>query len=202
MRFCISFDFYFFAILQLKRFDLLPKRHKVLLGCFYYLVAMFASVLISVLLKKIILLYDISALQILAILQGTIFVVLVPFMLKTRFNFFDKNALKDNAVRNLLYVFSLWLLYSSLKYIPINVNIGVQFLVPIFSGLLAISFLKEKHSVFIWLSFLFCAVGAVIMRGGLSSETREYEFYAYAYLFAFVLVRSLGNVLNRKLAIK
>ena len=163
---------------------------------------MFISISISVFLKKTILLYQIPALQVIVILQGATFAVILPFMMKMKFKFFKKKALTDNILRNILYTFGLWLLYSSLKYIPINVNVGIQFLVPVCSVVLAIFILKERNSIFIWLSFFACIIGAVVIRGGFAIKVSEFEMRAYILLASFVVVRSFGNILNRQLAIK
>ncbi len=163
---------------------------------------MFISVFISVFLKKAILTYDIPSLEVMSVFQGTILCIILPLMIKTRFQFFRKSALKLNLARNILYALSLYVFYSSLKFIPINVNIGVQFLAPVLSSILAILFLKEKNSSLAWVSLFVCIIGAFFIRGGFSKIEGNLELRAYFLLFLFIFFRSFGNILNRKLALK
>ena len=179
---------------KIKNIDLILK------GCLLYAVAQFISVFINVFIKKSIIEYNIPSWEVVAISQGTIVLLLIPLMIKSKFHFFNSKTIKLNLIRNILYAISLYLMYSTLSKLPVNINISVQFLVPIVASIFAYIFLKEKGHFIMWLSLFICIFGAyTIKHPDFSNQT---EKTAYLMLFAFVLVRGITTILNGKLASK
>ena len=177
----------------------MQKMNRIAIGCMFYAIAMFFSVCISVFIKKTMVQYNVPSWEVVAIRQGAIVLLMLPFMIKMKFNFFDKKALKLNFARNAIYTFTLWLLYSSLVKMPVNASISIQFLVPIVATILAMIFLKERGSKMIWIALIICICGSCIIKGSIGFESKS-ESYAYIMLAIFVLLRGITVTLNGKLA--
>ena len=174
------------------------KIDKTLLGVICYLSGMFISVAISIFVKKIMVQYKLPAWEVVFIRHSIIVALLIPFMVKFKFNFFNKYALKLNTIRNLFYFASTITFYIVMTKLPVNDCISIEFLVPVFAGIFAMILLREKGSKIMWLALAICILGAgVVKRPTMSNKA---EFYAYLMLFAVVLMRAMTITLNGKLA--
>ena len=173
-------------------------KHPTFTGCALFCSAMFLSVCISVFVKKTMVEYQLPAWEVIFIRQGAIVLMLVPFMIKFKFNFFNKQAIKPNLVRNVLYSISTFLFYSVLKQLSVNDCVSFQFFIPIFASIFATMIFGEKGSKMVWLALIMCFVGAFIIKR--PDFANKNDLIVYALLFVFVLMRALINVLNGKLA--
>ena len=172
--------------------------NKTFSGVLAYLVGIFISTLISVFVKKTMVDYKLPSWEVVFIREVIVCALLLPFMIKQKFNFFQKYALKMNLARNVLYFMSTIMFYYVMTKLPVNDCISIEFLVPILAGIFSSIFLKEKASKAVWLSLFICIGGAmVVKRPSLSNQP---EFIAYIMLLAVVVMRALIIMMNGKLA--
>ena len=173
--------------------------NKTLLGCIFYIVAMLLSVSSNVLVKKTMIDFNLPAWESIAIRQTIIVVILAPFMVKEKFNFFNKKTLGINLLRNIIYALSIGLAHIALFSIPINTGTSVQFVTPILATILAIFFLKEKSSFYKWFSLIVCICGAVYIQYPFGRDVNLN--IAYLLLAISVLLKSINSILTRILAL-
>jgi len=174
-------------------------KNKISFGIILYLIGCFISIFSSVFVKKVMVDYKLPAWEVIAIRQSIIVAILIPFMIKMKFNFFDKKTLKPNLIRNILYAFSIGLLHISLFKIPVNNGVVLQFLTPIIASLLAIFILKEENSLFLWISLIICLCGVFVIQQPSFGDNNI--LFAYILLFVSILLKSFITILNRKLAL-
>ena len=74
-----------------------------LIGAIFYLYAMASMVFVQIIIKIVISDYGISTWEAICIRQGIITLCLIPMMIKDKFSFINKDALKLNLVRNILF---------------------------------------------------------------------------------------------------
>ena len=175
-------------------------NNKVVLGCLFYAIAMALSVSSNVLVKKTMINFNLPAWESIAIRQAIIVVILLPFMIKKKFNFFRKDALGINLIRNVLYAISIGLAHIAFLYIPINEGTSLQFFAPVMTSVFAIFLLKEKNILSIWVALILCFCGALFIQppsiGSASVKT------AYILFAISIILKSLNGILNRILALK
>lgn len=177
------------------------KKKPALFGCSLYCCAMFLSIVSSVFAKKTMAEYNIPAWEVICIRQFAIVIILIPFMIKYKFVFFNKKTLPLNALRNIIYAFSTFLFYTSLQKIPVNEITGFQFFTPICASIMAIIFFKEENSKSIWIALLVCVVGAFIIKGNnIGHTSTKVSYIYYVLLIIFILMRAFTSNLNGKLA--
>ena len=176
----------------------LTSRYPTLIGCGMFLFAMFLSVCNSVFVKKAMVQYSLPSWEVIFIRELAICLMLLPFIIKFRFNFCDKNTLKPNIIRNVLYAVSTYLLYTLLTKMSVNDITSFQFFVPVVASIFAMIFLKEQGSKIIWLSLLVCVCGGFVIKQPDFSDSAG--IYTYALLFLFIGMRSFITILNKKLA--
>lgn len=172
--------------------------NKTLIGILSYLAGIFISMLISVFVKKTMVDYKLPSWEVVFIREVIVCAMLLPFMIKQKFNFFEKRALKMNFARNVLYFLSTIMFYYVMTKMSVNDCISIEFLVPILAGIFSSIFLKEKASKAVWLSLFICIGGAmVVKRPSLSNQP---EFIAYMMLMIVVVMRAAIIMMNGKLA--
>ena len=174
------------------------KKYPISAGCGMFLFAMFLSVCNSVFVKKAMVQYQLPSWEVIFIRELAICLMLLPFMIKFKFNFFNKNTLKPNIIRNVLYAVSTYLLYTLLAKMSVNDITSFQFFVPVVASIFAMIFLKEQGSKVIWLSLLVCVCGGFIIKQPDFNDSAS--IYTYALLVVFIVMRSFITILNKKLA--
>ena len=178
------------------------KKHPNFFGCSIFCFAMFLSVISSVFAKQTISNYSMPAWEVICIRQCAIVIMLLPFMIRYKFNFFNKETLKLNALRNILYSFSTFLFYTILTKMPLNEITGFQFFTPIIASIIAIFIMKENGSKMVWVSLFVCVLGAFIIKGNssVSDSTVKSNYIYYILLALFIIMRAFCTVINGKLA--
>lgn len=178
------------------------KKYPNLFGCSIFCFAMFLCLCTSTFVKKITLQYNIPTWEVIFIRQSAIVLMLLPFMIKMKFNFFNRNTILLNSVRNIIYAFSTFIFYTILQKMSLNEITGWQFFVPIIASIMAIFIMKERGSMAIWLSLIICVFGAFVIKGDFNkhTSTENIGFIYYILLIIFILMRSFCTVLNGKLA--
>lgn len=175
-------------------------KNKTTFGIILYLISCLISVCSTIFVKKVMIDYKIPSWEAIAIRQSIICVFLIPFMIKKKFNFFNKTTLKPNLIRNIIYALSVGIMHTAMLNIPVNNGTSLQFLTPIIATIMAIFLLKEKNHLYIWISLFVCLCGVcVIQKPSFDNNT---IFYAYVLLFISILLKSFTIILNRKLALK
>lgn len=176
------------------------RYNSIFIGCLLYVLSSLISVTSNIFIKKVMVKYNLPAWESIAIRQSIIVIILIPFMIKEKFNFFNWNNLKPNLIRNIIYTLSIGLAHIAFMYMPINEGISLQFISPILASILAIFFLHEKNTIFVWVALLFCIIGAFIIHKPTIGLT-EIKI-AYFILMLSILMKGVVSVLNRKLALK
>lgn len=175
-------------------------HNKLLFGSILYLISCCISVSSNIFVKKMMIQYQIPAWEAIAIRQTVICAILLPFMVKMKFNFFNKTTFHWNVLRDILYAVSIGIMHIALFYIPVNNGTSMQFLTPIIASILAIFLLKEKNSWLLWMALLICIIGALIIQKPSFDDSAV--MFAYVLLFISILLKSIITILNRKLALK
>jgi len=170
-------------------------------GIILYTLGMLVTVLLNIFVKKTIVVFKLPTIEVLCIRQFILVLCLIPFMIKMKFNFFDKKTLKPNLIRNILFSIGTFLLYQGMSTVPLNEATAITFLTPIIASFLSIKLLKEKSSKSLWISLILSVIGMLIIKTPSLSENKEI-LYGYGFLLFAVVIRGYVNVLNRKLAKK
>lgn len=174
--------------------------NKKTLGVLFYLIGMFLCVMLNTTMKRTINVFNLPTYEILCIRQLAIVVFLIPLMIKHKFNFFNKKALKPNLYRNVLFSLSLGLLYVGISRVPLNDSTAISFLTPIIGSLLAVKLLGEKASKAIWVALVLSIIGMLIIKKPEFND--KHLLVGYGALLVAVVVRGYIVVLNKKLTSK
>ena len=175
-------------------------NNKITLGVILYLFSALISVSSNIFVKKVMVDYHLPAWEAITVRQSIIVAILLPFMIKMRFNFFKKETFKWNVLRDVLYAISIGIMHVAMFKIPVNNGTSLQFLTPVIASILAIFFLKEKNSIWIWISLSVCLCGALIIQTPSFSNIKI--VHAYVLLLISIILKSIITILNRKLALK
>ncbi len=177
--------------------NIFRKMNNATQGAGLYLIGVLFHTILIVVFKKVMKIYsDVSVYQIIFIRQMIIVFFLLPYMMKERFDFFNKERFKPNLVRNVLFAISSALLYKGLAIIPVNDAVTIQFIIPIIASIMAVVLLKEKPSEKLWFGLLLCIAGvAYAKKPSLNAE----EISGYVFLLACVFLRGYITILNKKL---
>ena len=176
------------------------RINKTTFGIILYLFSALISVCNNIFVKKVMIDYQLPAWETIAIRQSVIVAILIPFMIKMKFVFFDKTTFAPNFFRNIIYAISIGIMHIAMFKIPINNGTSLQFLTPIIASIMAIFFLKEKNSLFLWLSLAVCLLGALVIQTPSFNDSSL--FYAHVLLLISIFLKSVVAILNKKLAIK
>ena len=176
------------------------KISKPAIGCTLYVLSALFSVMINIFAKKMFVQYSEPSWQVIFIRQAFVMGLLMPFMMKKQFNFFDRVAFWPNIQRGVLYVLSIFIMYTAIQHVAINTFVSIQFLVPVVASVMAIFIMKEKGTKILWIALFICTLGAFLTKRP-SFENSNENFYLLLILL-FVLIRSYVAVLNRKLAVR
>jgi drug/metabolite transporter (DMT)-like permease len=69
------------------------------------------------------------------------------------------------TIRGLVGTISLITFFYTLQHIPLATAVTIGHLAPLFLGVLAVVFLKERFNKIIWFSFLICFIGVFLIKG-------------------------------------
>jgi drug/metabolite transporter (DMT)-like permease len=86
------------------------------------------------------------------------------FLLKNKIPFWGNNK-KILILRGLVGVTSMTLFFMSTKYLSIGTAVSLRYLAPIFAGIFAIIFMKEKIWPLQWLFFIMAFLGVLVLKG-------------------------------------
>ena len=173
------------------------KLSKSALGVLIYTGAMFLIVLLNICVKRVIKDYGLPTWEVLFLRQAIIVACLVPCMIKSKFNFFDKRAFKPNFIRNVIFAFSTFLLYTGMARVPMNDATAITFIAPIIGSVLAVKLLGEKGSKAIFAALVLAIIGVcVIKQPGFSKASA----IGYGALLLCVIMRGYIVILNKRLA--
>ena len=164
-------------------------NNKITLGVILYLFSAFISVSSNIFVKKVMVDYHLPAWEAIAVRQSIIVAILLPFMIKMRFNFLKKETFKWNVLRDVLYAISIGIMHVAMFKIPVNNGTSLQFLTPVIASILAIFFLKEKNSIWIWISLSVCLCGALIIQTPSFSNIKI--VHAYVLLLISIILKSI-----------
>ena len=91
--------------------------------------------------------------------------LITAFILKSRKISFRPNKPVLLIVRGLIGVTSMCLFFLAAHYIPIGSAVTIRYIAPIFGGVLAVIFLKEKIFPLQWFFYFLAFVGVVFIKG-------------------------------------
>lgn len=86
------------------------------------------------------------------------------FLLKEGIPILGNNK-KILIIRGLAGVISMTLFFMSIKYLSVGTAVSLRYLAPIFAGIFAVIFMKEKIWPLQWLFFVMAFVGVLILKG-------------------------------------
>lgn len=86
------------------------------------------------------------------------------FLLKNKIPVLGTNR-KLLVLRGLVGVTSMSLFFMATKYLPIGTAVSLRYMAPIFAGVFAIYFLKEKIKPLQWVFFAMAFAGVLILKG-------------------------------------
>ncbi len=169
-------------------------------GILLYLVGILNCVLTNIFTTITITKFKLPIWEVLCCRQIVIVTCLMPFIIKTKFNFFDKTAFKSNLVRNVLFSFAVFLLYNGISKIPFNEASVIMFITPIIGSILSVKLLKETATKSVKISLLLSILGVLIVKQPCFDN--HGLLIGYISLFASVVIRGYIVVLNKQLAEK
>jgi drug/metabolite transporter (DMT)-like permease len=167
-------------------------------GILLYILGVCALTFLVVTFKKILNEHKIPVTEAIFIRQLLIVGFLSPLMIKDKFKFFDKKALKPNFQRNALFFISTILMYIGLAEVPVNDAMTILFITPILGSIMAIYILKEKASNRLWVGLVGCFIGAVIVKKP-SFNLEDKQSVGCALLLIVALIRGYVAILNKRL---
>ena len=95
-------------------------------------------------------------------------IILIPYILFTKFSFTKTNNIKKHLVRSSLNLPAMYLTFGALTMIPLEKINAIHFLNPLFVSIFAVIFFKEKIYIYRVISLILGFVGIiVVIRPGL-----------------------------------
>ena len=96
------------------------------------------------------------------------FLIITPYILKTKFKVFSTKNLKIHIVRSLLNLPAMLLGFAALAMLPLEKMTAIHFIVPIIVTILAVIFLKEKIYLYRSIALVMGFLGMlIILRPGI-----------------------------------
>jgi len=162
-------------------------------GIFYILIATFAFAWMNINAKY---LSDFHPMQVVFFRAIGTYVFVAPFMAIKGISFVGYRP-KLLLLRGVVGVLSLSAFFWAVQRIPVGSAISIRYVAPFFTAFLSIYLLKEKVSVYQWLSFFIAFLGVLLLKG---VDARIDLLSLFAVLFSalsvglvFVLVRMLAK---------
>lgn len=107
---------------------------------------------------------NVSAYQIVFFRSASSLVFTFSFLLKNKIPILGNNK-KLLILRGLVGVTSMTLFFMSVKYLSVGTAVSLRYLAPIFAGIFAVFFLKEKIWPLQWLFFIMAFLGVLVLKG-------------------------------------
>lgn len=96
------------------------------------------------------------------------FLIITPYILKTKFEVFSTNNLKIHVLRSALNLPAMLLGFAALAMLPLEKMTAIHFIVPIIVTILAVIFLKEKIYLYRSIALVMGFLGMlIILRPGI-----------------------------------
>ena len=96
------------------------------------------------------------------------FLIIIPYILKTKFKVFSTKNLKIHIVRSVLNLPAMLLGFAALAMLPLEKMTAIHFIVPIIVTILAVIFLKEKIYLYRSIALVMGFLGMlIILRPGI-----------------------------------
>ncbi len=122
--------------------------------------------------------------------------IILPFIIKTRFSVFKTKHIKKHFYRSLLNLPAMLLYFSTLVMLPIEKVTAISFVVPLIVTILAVFFLKEKIYIYRSLALILGFGGMlIILRPGII----DISIGVYMALFSSLLW-SIVIIITKKIA--
>jgi len=120
----------------------------------------------------------------------------IPIVLKHKISFLGNNK-KLLLARGFFGLISLTCFFESLQYLSVGTAVSLRYTAPIFAGIFAMFFLKEKIKAIQWLLFIIAFIGVLIIKGfGIDVTTIGLILAISSAFFmglAFVVLRKIGT---------
>ena len=120
----------------------------------------------------------------------------IPIVLKLKIPFLGNNK-KLLLTRGFFGLISLTCFFESLQYLSVGTAVSLRYTAPIFAGIFAMFFLKEKIKVIQWLLFIIAFIGVLIIKGfGIDVTTIGLILAISSAFFmglTFVVLRKIGT---------
>ena len=118
------------------------------------------------------------------------FLIIFPYMLKSKFAVFKTNHHKKHFLRAVLNLPSMLLYFSALVMMPIEKATAISFVVPFIVTILAVLFLGEKIYIFRTLALILGFIGMiVILRPGIINITiGVYMALVSSFMWSVVII--------------
>ncbi|MBG7611226.1 DMT family transporter [Polaribacter sp. BAL334] len=120
----------------------------------------------------------------------------IPIVLKQKIPFLG-NKKRLLIARGFLGLISLSCFFSSLQYLSVGTAVSLRYTAPIFAGVFAMFFLKEKIKAIQWVLFIIAFIGVLIIKGfGIDVTTIGLILAISSAFFmglTFVVLRKIGT---------
>lgn len=127
----------------------------------FMLISTLAFACMNALVKELV---HFSAFQIVFFRSAGSLIFTLGYLLKNKISIFG-NQKKLLVLRGLVGATSMILFFMATKYLPIGTAVSLRYMAPIFAGIFAIYFLKEKIKPLQWLFFTMAFIGVLILKG-------------------------------------
>lgn len=127
----------------------------------YMLVSTLAFACMNVTVKY---LTNVSAFQIVFFRSVSSLFFTFGFLFKNNIPILGNNK-KILILRGLVGVTSMTLFFMSIKYLSVGTAVSLRYLAPIFAGIFAVLFMKEKIWPLQWLFFVMAFIGVLVLKG-------------------------------------
>ncbi|RXP61899.1 DMT family transporter [Lutibacter sp. HS1-25] len=127
----------------------------------YMLISTFAFACMNATVKY---LENVSAYQIVFFRSLSSLFFTFGFLLKNRVPILGNNK-KLLILRGLVGVTSMTLFFMSIKYLSVGTAVSLRYLAPIFAGIFAVFFMKQKIWPLQWLFFIMAFLGVLVLKG-------------------------------------
>ncbi len=127
----------------------------------YMLISTFAFACMNATVKY---LENVSAYQIVFFRSASSLIFTFSFLLKNNIPILGNNK-KLLILRGVVGVTSMTLFFMSVKYLSVGTAVSLRYLAPIFAGIFAVFFLKERIWPLQWLFFVMAFLGVLVLKG-------------------------------------
>ena len=139
---------------------------------------------------------DVSAYQIVFFRSASSLIFTFSFLLKNKIPILGNNK-KLLILRGLVGVTSMTLFFMSIKYLSVGTAVSLRYLAPIFAGIFAVFFLKERIWPLQWLFFIMAFLGVLVLKG-LDSQINSTGLMlviiaAITSGLVYVIISKIGN---------